>query len=149
MATDTIDETQVEAYFAGLDAKFNAMTFNGPLSQIISMASDGMTGFIFNSLAPDGQPYKPLKRPRPKGHNPGTKPLIDTGALIQSLRGGTDHVQKIDSFEAMVGTSHWKAGFHEFGTKHIPARPFIGIDEGTQEQAPELLGDYIMREMGG
>lgn len=51
--------------------------------------------------------------------------LIKSGSLRQSigwkLRGGDSVV---------VGTDKQYAGYHQFGTKHMPARPFMPVDKG-------------------
>ena len=66
-------------------------------------------------------PRKPSKR------DDGHKLLIKSGDLQQNFRSvvtGPDTV--------VVGTKVEYAGYHQFGTKHMPARPFFPIDEHGQ-----------------
>lgn len=48
-------------------------------------------------------------------------PLLETGELSESI----EHT--VDAREAYVGTNDPKAKFHEFGTSHVPPRPFLGL----------------------
>jgi len=146
MATDTIFEDEVPDYFRKLLSLPERMSLAEPMGLIGAIASMGLAEHILTSTSPAGVPYAPLKRPRPRGHNPSPTPLIDMGGLIQSLLSGSDHISDITNRSATVGTSHWKAIFHEEGTSRIPARPFIGISEETEAFAPEVLGGFIMRQ---
>lgn len=105
---------------------------------------------FLGSHTPTGQAWPPLKRPRPLGHNPGTRPLIDTGMLMHSvISDGPGHVNVIADDLMTIGTTNFKAVFHQFGTKHksgtehIPARPFIGANDRIADQAAE----YVLEEL--
>jgi phage gpG-like protein len=56
---------------------------------------------------------------------PGGQPLIDTGALLRSLAAKEPTQERVE-----VASSREYALFHQFGTKHMPARPFFPVDAG-------------------
>lgn len=55
-------------------------------------------------------------------------PLLDTGALQDSIEA------TVDGSVGRVGTNDPKAGFHEFGTRTIPARSFLGAAAKHKER---------------
>ena len=67
-----------------------------------------------NSEAPDGSIWEDLKVR-------DGKPLMDTGRLYQSV------VAHVANDSLQVGTNVSYAPYHQFGTEHIPARPFLGV----------------------
>lgn len=118
-------------------------------SDILSKWNDDLAsalgeGFL-DSQSSGGIAWAPPKHPRPPGHNPGTRPLIDTGKLMQSvISNSSGHIETVTQDSTLLGTSVFYAAFHQYGTGTIPARPFIGISEDLQDSAAEKLGDHIM-----
>lgn len=148
MAT-IIDADQLPAFLASIEDDFyDAATHAAePLRQVAAHMAGGMAEHILKSVNPDGGSYPPLKRKRPAGHNPHSRPLIDTGALIQSLHSGQDHIEDVEDEYVTVGTSDPKAAFHEYGTQRIPVRSFAGITPEVEEKTGELIADHIVRKM--
>jgi len=108
------------------------------------LAGDLAEGFL-NSKSPEGKAWAPLKYPRPPGHNPGTRPLIDTGQLMQSvISDSKGHIEIVSSDSTTFGTSVFYAGFHQFGTTKIPARPFLGVPPKSLDAAIRMLGDHFI-----
>ena len=102
------------------------------------------------SKDPSGAVWRPLKRKRPKGHNQGTRPLIDTGAMQASIIStGAGHLQEVTDDSAMMGTADEKAAFHQFGTSRIPARPFVGISDEMADLAAEMVAAEIIKTLQG
>lgn len=85
---------------------------------------------------PDGEPWKPLKRPRKRG---GSKILIDRGILRSFIQALTTE----DTVE--VGTNLIYAATHQFGDarRGIPARPFLGITDEDQAEIRDLVTAYL------
>lgn len=75
---------------------------------------------------------------------PGHPLLIDTGDLYLSVTSpsGPDHVGEIIDKAFTSGTDLPYAGFMEFGTNKIPARPFIGIDKKTVDNMQEKVSEW-------
>ncbi|WP_339730094.1 phage virion morphogenesis protein [uncultured Gimesia sp.] len=102
---------------------------------------------ILSSKTPDGKGWAPLKYPRPKGHNQGTRPLIDTGALMRSVvSDGTGHIEIVTQDSTTFGTSIGYAGVHQFGLKkkNIPPRPLMGIPDKSLNTAEEMLSHHFI-----
>jgi phage gpG-like protein len=104
---------------------------------------------MVRSVSPDGRPYAPLKNPRPPGHNQNSGPLIDTGQMMLSLISDAEgHLESIGDDRAEVGTNDFKAIFHQFGTKKMVARPFVGVNDEmadiAQIRVAEDLADQIV-----
>ncbi|MGC8843512.1 MAG: hypothetical protein ACP5QS_06200, partial [bacterium] len=55
--------------------------------------------------------------------------LIDTGTLMRSVtaRDAQGAIRKLTNTELIIGTNIKYAPYHQFGTKHIPKRPFLQI----------------------
>jgi len=67
------------------------------------------------------------------------RPLIDTGALLHSIGAG------VSGNEAIIGTPLPYARFHEEGTEHIPARPFMTLGAGDIRAIEDAITDYLLR----
>lgn len=59
--------------------------------------------------------------------------LKDSGGLRDSIRGEADHK------EAKIGTDKNYGAFHQFGTKHIPKRPFLGLSKDDKKNIPAII----------
>jgi len=84
--------------------------------------------------APDGTTWQALKQPRPRG---GGKPLQDTGVLMGSI------TAQVHGNTLQVGSATDYAHYHQFGTKHIPARPFLGVTDDLLASIKELTHAYF------
>ena len=84
--------------------------------------------------APDGTAWQTLKRPRPRG---GEHPLQDTGVLMGSI------TAQAHGNILQIGTATDYAHYHQFGTQHIPARPFLGVSDDLLASIKELTHAYF------
>jgi phage gpG-like protein len=117
---------------------------------------ESMQSNILESRTPSGEPYPPLKHPRPtrlgagiadgwggdivrrkvEPHPYADKPLLDTTNMFQSL-----HFEILNENEALIGPSMAQAPYFPnqnqgAPARNIPARTFIGIrveDHATLE----------------
>ena len=97
------------------------------------------------SRSPDGTAWQTLKQPRrptkkrpayvPAGQQriPGDNPLRDWGVLQGSIT-----AQIIGKHTLQIGTATDYAHYHQFGTQHIPARPFLGVTDDLLASIKEL-----------
>jgi phage gpG-like protein len=84
-----------------------------------------------DSRDPYGKPWKPLKRR--KG-----QPLLDTGLLRNSL------AYRVNGLVLELGTNVDYAGPHQYGTKHIPARPFFPrLEDGLPPAWAAAVGETV------
>ena len=86
------------------------------------------------SRSPDGTAWQALKRPRPRGCD---RPLQDTGVLMGSI------TAQAHGNILQIGTATDYAHYHQFGTQHIPARPFLGVTDDLLASIKELTHAYF------
>lgn len=84
------------------------------------------------SRGPDGTPWKPLK------YRQG-KPLILSGALRAAAVAAAGSPQITEASLVVSLTEPPYAQYHQFGTRRIPARPFMGLSEEGQRQTARAL----------
>lgn len=108
--------------------------------------------------SPDRIPWAPLSKPRKRnqkavlagflGANAGL-PLRDTGALMASLTSsGARHIEERTAHSLEWGTSVDYAAYHQLGTKTIPARPFLGLNDEVTGDLAQLLADELTGDNG-
>ena len=101
------------------------------------------------SRSPDGTTWQALKQPRrptkkrpayvPAGQQriPGDNPLRDWGVLQGSI------TAQVHGNTLQIGTATDYAHYHQFGTQHIPARPFLGVSDDLLASIKELTHAYF------
>lgn len=99
------------------------------------------------SASPTGVRWKPLApQTIAKRKDNSSTPLIDKGPLSESM--ATSYGARSINF----GTNIKYAGFQQFGTRYIPARPFLPITrsgELTNDAGPaKLVFDRIFQSVG-
>jgi phage virion morphogenesis protein len=102
------------------------------------------------SHEPDGAPWPPLKNPSRRPGGRSARPLVDKGILMASVSasGGGGAVRDVTTRSLEFGTNVSYAGFHQYGTRTIPARRFLGITEAMAKRIEELIADDVVRQMG-
>ncbi len=78
--------------------------------------------------------------------------LRDTGVLMASVTtqgaGHREEVTVTDGAAALLfGTNVDYASYHQEGTKFIPIRAFLGINDDTADQIADLLGSHAERHL--
>lgn len=106
-----------------------------------------MTKTFDNSASPTGKQWKPLApQTIAKRKDNSSTPLIDKGPLSESM--ATSHGARSINF----GTNVPYAGFQQFGTRYIPARPFMPITrsgELTDDAGPaKVVIERIVAQIG-
>lgn len=75
---------------------------------------------------------------------PTDAPLLRTGQLRDSIE--TEH----SATEAIIGSKKKEAAYQEFGTEHIPPRPFLGpAAYDTREKVHNLIGAAVTGALVG
>ncbi len=98
--------------------------------------------------SPDGVPWAKFKRPPSvKRGGPTSKLLRDTGILMGSLTGQASggHVEEITAGSLRWGSNVPYGGYHQAGTKTIPARPFLGVTPAMVGRIKLILADAVKR----
>lgn len=98
----------------------------------VAVASLATRAFRDESLRPtQWPPVKPAtQKQKKKGR---TSTLIDTGTLFRSIRANDPTGETVE-----IVSDRFYASFHQFGTKRMPARPFIPAKGGADGGAAEL-----------
>ena len=92
--------------------------------------------------APDGSAWAGLKqsrKPRKGQKGRSDQVLVDTGQLRNSIT-----KQILGSSVLMIGSNADYAAWHQFGTRHIPARPFLGVSDDLIQSAQELIHAFFL-----
>ena len=124
----TIDDTELQYQFKKLaDRGINTRPLMAQLVQQLHFAID-------ENFEKEGRPQKwrPLQKPRIG------KILQKTGRLRRSL------TEKYTNTEAIVGTNVKYAPVHQFGSKNIPARPFMVVTQEDVSRFTNVVKRYIL-----
>jgi phage virion morphogenesis protein len=135
-----------------LDIQWSGVTGKRLLAAIVRMRDTGLLlrtigrkvvvsvrKNFMESRSPEGLRWPGLKKPRSRSHNPGTRPLRDTGALYESITFmvGADHVSIGYPRETFYGR------FHQHGTRFIPQRRFLGLRDGDIPDMREAAREHL------
>lgn len=109
-----------------------------PIMQAIGAIVEGSTRERFSTkTAPDGTSWASLK-PSTLAIKKGRGSLmVDHGDLMKSI---TSHATAV-SIE--VGTDRDYGKYTQTGTKHMVARPYLGLSEDDFTDIRELLNDFL------
>lgn len=147
---ETIDSTELGTFLSGIFDTVNTPNVPDAMQAALSATKTDLVEGFQTSTAPDGSTWPPLKNPRPPGHNPDPKPLIDFGKLQDSVGyQGADHIEGVTGEGFTLGTTVEYAGVHQEGSrkKNIPARPFMGFSEEVLDTTAELTADSIVNQI--
>jgi phage virion morphogenesis protein len=151
-ATGTFD---LNNYAAALSAAVKAPVDFAPLLRkvAVQLRSDVLACFD-QSRSPDGAPWPPLKPAtvrRRRGGGKGAKPLRDTGILMLSAtaQGARGHVEQVSGAALTFGSNLDRAGWQNFGTRTIPARPFVGLSARGLKIIEEMCADFARDKIAG
>lgn len=98
---------------------------------------------FLTAVGPDEKPWVPsfAAQIRSKtGRGGGT--LYDTGRLFTSIQVFSD-----TSVSRKIGTDVPYAGYHQFGTENLPARPFIGVSNSDTQLMNKLIENRIRKAL--
>jgi phage virion morphogenesis protein len=96
--------------------------------------------FVVTKTAPSGARWAPLKNP---GKNRGSGDiLVDSGRLMGSIS------SKVSGSTAEVGTNVFYGKFHQYGTRKMVARPFLGMNATDVAELRIVAERFIMMATG-
>ena len=106
----------------------------GPLMQIVASTVERQTMQHFEAGAGPSGAWAPTQR--------GGQILVDTGRLAGSIHGTAfGNIAK-------VGTNVFYGKFHQFGTRKMVAREFLGLTGGDRSELEEVIAEYVVGAMG-
>jgi phage virion morphogenesis protein len=138
------DTVTLDAFPAAL-AKLAAPPADlGPLLEQVAAALQAGTVRRFGlGVSPQGVGWAPLAAStRKKRRRRAGQPLQDTGRLLGSI---TTRAAPPASVTQTAGAPY--AGFHQGGTRRIPARPFLGPSDEDVRAVAGLIADYWARDI--
>lgn len=93
----------------------------------------------------DGTPWPPRK------HDYAWPILIKTGHLMHSAvsEGEPGHVENVGAREMFTGTNVFYAGFHQYGTKKLPPRPFVEVSNHAIDRMEEAVATFVIHTIFG
>ena len=156
----TLDE--LGSWASRVNGEMDRWSFEKPLKQIAVLIAGETKRNFAAGADPDGNIWKPLKRPRtlPKSRRKAIKkrrlltgktdkPLRNKGLLMASVTAGTNPNQRreITARQLIFGTNLHYGPYHQFGTKYIPIRRFLGLNERILQQAEEILADFMAKKI--
>ncbi len=122
----------------------------GPILRAVAVSLQAFSKERFDTATdPWGQPWKPLKKPSKKRGGASAKPLRDTGLLMGSLtaRSGQGHTEEYGPTSLVWGSALDRAGWHNEGTRTIPARPFLDVSPQLEERLARLVGNLVVEQL--
>ena len=129
--------------------RMTAFVANGSLEPALRecklIAEEAMLGNFMEGRRADGTPWPPRKRNYPHPI------LIKTAHLMHSVVSESEpgHVENVGAREMYTGTNVFYAGFHQFGTKNLPARPFVEVPDHAVDAMEETVANFIINTIFG
>ena len=146
-AQQSVNVGNLPGLFAGLAGRVQQLDCTRPLRAVALYLESQAKRSFASQAAPDGTPWAGWKRvPDQARGGPASKLLRDTDVLMASMTGqGPDHVEDVTSVALIWGTAVPYGKYHQYGTAHVPARPFIGFTPQMGVRLEQILVDWIRR----
>ncbi len=126
------------------------LDFHEPLKQVGFMLAGYAKQSFDAQASPDGSPWAPFKRtPSRKRGGKSAKLLRDTGLLMASYQGGNGHAEDITALSLTWGSNLDRAGWHQDGTRTIPARPQAGLTPLIAQDIGDLVSEWLEKQLAG
>jgi phage gpG-like protein len=124
--------------------RLESFDFSPVWNEMLDPLHEGFSSNFDQTRGPDGiwPPHAPytilLHGPHPL--------LILTGAMKRSVTqsGSEGRIEELMRNEAKIGTSFFYAPYQQFGTRKIPARPFLWLEGSYVERLTNQLADAMM-----
>lgn len=146
----TVDEVPLEQFgriLLEVEADLREADYEPTLEDFIPVLEAGEATAFQSGTEPGGAAWVPLAEStiRKKGHG---IILVETEKLMKSLTsGGGDAVRETTERGMIFGTSVEYSSFLEDGTSRMPARPHVGMSEGTLEQLVNAIADATVQAL--
>lgn len=146
------DQAELDKVFNDLAAEFNRMPLRDLLEGEVAEVEEETRERFAQQVASTGAAWAPLAPSTiaKKGHS---RILVETGRLGVSLTqpGHPDAITEIVDEPGQGGFSRGTgveyAGFHQAGTKRMPARPPVGVTESYCDACAERTADYTVEHL--
>ena len=141
-------ETMLDVVFRASE-EAGEQDYTEALDEAITVLQDFERSMYLEQRGPNGQGWAPIafSTANRKGH---TSILVDTGRMFESLTtidGTQDTIWQTGKTWLRFGTSVPYAHWHQTGTRRMPARPHVGVDQTTADRVGTVLGEAVARRM--
>jgi phage virion morphogenesis protein len=99
--------------------------------------------FLTEKSGPDGAAWLPWSGPYAATRHGNQSLLIDTGRMEKSI------THNIYADEVHIGTNLIYGATHQFGSKKIPARPFLGLSQDNVDEIQSVVDEYFTAALNG
>lgn len=94
------------------------------------------------------KPLSPKYADWKERHYPGRPILVLSGALRESLTGGSGFLYRTGRLSMSIGTKNPVGSYHQRGAGHLPRRPPIELTERQKGKWMKILHEYIWKNVG-
>ena len=168
----TIEEHELPGFIAGVvaevEAEIRQIDFGPAMFRCANLLRRQEQEVFAARRSPEGLIWEEwhFRRPEADDNHPT---LHDTGALLESVTQGQNHIENIDRDSLEYGTSLPYANTHQYGAItrtdrllvargggfaipagsliHIPRRPFLSIAERTLNGIVNIIADHVVAEL--
>lgn len=149
----SIDTTQVDQTLDDIVSAFDDMSYEAPFRATMIDWQEHHQEAFMQGHGPGDDVWPELAEATKKRKGHGVK-LIEEGDLEASLVSNTpDSIREIvdepTSPGFSFGTRDEKAHRHQHGTKHMPARPPVGVTDQQIDQLTDRIADHLVGEILG
>ena len=126
------------------------MDFGPVFGSLIDPVNESFGSNFDRKTGPDGTPWK--EHAAYTIQKMGPHPLLMwTGAMIFSLesRSAANRIEQLTSSSLTIGTDLFYAPWQQYGTRRIPARPFVWMIGSDVEAITELFADGVLERLSG
>lgn len=128
--------------FADTERRFNDVDYRPAMTDTEGYLRETHETHFDERKSPVGELWPPLAAltVSRKGHD---RPLIETDQMRQSILepDHPSHIGEILERGMSFGTDDEKAAFHQFGTRRIPQREFVGMNDGQVTEVVDRTAD--------
>jgi len=151
MATETLTLDQLPAWANREAAKLATLNLVPVWKQVRLFLIAATKENFVGQHTPDGTPWMPFRRsPSRRRGGPGSKLLRDTGLLMTSVTAsGAGHIEEQAPQRFVFGTNLHYAGYHQFGTRRIPRRQFLGFGPKLLQDIDAAIGEFVEKKLAG
>lgn len=133
---------------------FDTIDYGSILTELSNELTELHRGYFAGAIDPNDTPWPPLSPNTKKkvGREGPDKILVDSGKLVDSLAGLTgdsirDLLNEGDNQGLAWGTGVDYAHFHATGTKNMPRRAPVGLNEDRVNRLAEAIADTTVGDL--
>lgn len=138
----------IEDVFTGIESSISGMSFSDTLRDFQEILATDEAEVFSGQHDSSGSPWSPLE-PSTIKRNGHDRILFETGALMASLTeiGGSGNISDVFDRDFTFGTDIEYAIDLQEGTSRMPARPPVGLKEGSLDLLVNKIADATVDKL--